>query len=122
MDVARLFEKARRFYPDGSTEYGHVIILQRLYNALTAPYPLNPPASGIPDPSPTLFGSLPAGPGNARSLHEISQDIKAGANEEELGYGITTFRVSTKDRIFTEEARHKGMTYRLGRCFISKGF
>jgi len=114
MDMAHLFEKARRFHGDGSTQYGHILVLQRLYNALTAPYPLVLPPSGVPEPSPTLFASLPAGPGNARSLHETTQELRAGAAEDEVGFGITTFRVGTKDRIFTDEARHKGIALRVG--------
>jgi len=111
IDMFRLFEKARRFHPEGSEAYGKVLVLQRLYNALTAPYPLV--VSGTPEPSSTLFASLPAGPGNARSLHETTQELRAGAAD--VGFGITTFRVGTKDRIFTSEARHKGMSYRLGK-------
>nr|ODN83896.1 hypothetical protein L203_05296 [Cryptococcus depauperatus CBS 7841] len=114
MDMTRLFEKARRWYHDGTLEYGDVLVLQRLYNALTSPIPLSLPSSGIPAPSTTFFASIPAGPGNARSLHEANQEIKAGAVEEQVGHGITTFRVGTKDRIFTEEARHKGQSFRLG--------
>ena len=116
--MTRLFEKARRFYSEGSENYGKVLVLQRLYNALTAPYPLTLPPSGIPDPSPTLFASLPAGPGNARSMHETTQELRAGAAEEEVGFGITTFRVGTKDRAFTDEARHKGMAYKLGELWV----
>nr|XP_031862624.1 uncharacterized protein CI109_002122 [Kwoniella shandongensis]KAA5529696.1 hypothetical protein CI109_002122 [Kwoniella shandongensis] len=114
MEMSKLFEKGRRWFPDGSAEYGKVLVLQRLYNALTAPYPMNVPPSGVPAPSTTLFASLPAGPGNARSLHETTQELRAGAAEEEVGFGITTFRVGTKDRNFTEEARYKGMSYRVG--------
>ncbi|WVQ95459.1 hypothetical protein IAU59_002556 [Kwoniella sp. CBS 9459] len=110
IQMSQLFEKARRYFHDGSAEYGSVLVLQRLYNALTALYPMPLPASGIPSPSPTLFASLPAGPGNARSLHETTQELKAGAAEEEVGFGITTFRVGTKDRQFTDEARHKGIS------------
>lgn len=119
--MVRLFEKARRYYLDGKedhspqrTAYGQVLLLQRLYNALTAPYPLVLPPSGIPAPSPTIFASLPAGPGNARSLHETTQELRAGAAEEDVGFGITTFRVGSKDRIFTDEARHKGQSFRVG--------
>ncbi|WWC65270.1 uncharacterized protein I303_107887 [Kwoniella dejecticola CBS 10117] len=108
MDMTRLFEKARRYFYEGSVEYGKVLVLQRLYNALTAVYPMALPGNGIPAPSATLFASLPAGPGNARSMHETAQDLKAGAAEDQVGYGITTFRVGTKDRDFTPEARHKG--------------
>lgn len=114
MDMVRLFEKARRWFHDGSEEYGRVLVLQRLYNALTSIYPLQLPPSGIPEPSSIAFASIPAGPGNARSMHEATQELRAGAAEEQVGYGITTFRVGTKDRVFTEEARHKGMAYRLG--------
>jgi chromatin structure-remodeling complex subunit RSC1/2 len=72
------------------------------------------PPNGIPPPNPTKFASLPAGPGTARPLHEITQDLKAGVAENQVGFGITTFRVGTKDRTFTEEARHKGMAYKIG--------
>jgi len=112
IDMARLFEKARRFFPEGSSNYGKVFILQRLYNALTAQYPLLPPIKQ----SPTLFSSIPAGPGNAKSQHEMNLELRAGAAEQEVGYGITTFRVGTKDRVWTTEARHKGMAYRVGEC------
>jgi chromatin structure-remodeling complex subunit RSC1/2 len=95
-----------------------MLIDQRLYNALTAPYPLSLPPNGIPAPSRTLFASLPAGPGNARSLHEYNQEMKAGAPEESVGFGVTTFRVGTKDREFTDEARLKGMSYRIGECSV----
>ncbi|ORX40945.1 hypothetical protein BD324DRAFT_612629 [Kockovaella imperatae] len=114
LDMSRLFEKARRFHANASTEYGRVLVLQRLYNALTAPYPLVIPSNGVPSPSTTLFASLPAGPGNARPVHEINQDLRAGVAEENAGFGVTTFRVGTKDRVFTDEARHKGMSYKVG--------
>jgi chromatin structure-remodeling complex subunit RSC1/2 len=61
-----------------------------------------------------MFASLPAGPGTARPVHEITQDLKAGMAEGEVGIGITTFRVGHKDRVFTDEARHKGMAYKTG--------
>lgn len=108
MDMSRVFEKARRYYPMQSAQYGKVILLQRLYNALTAPYPLRLPPSGIPPPSATCYASLPAGPGNAKSQHE------AATGNNTSGYGVTTFRVGTKDRLFTSEARHKGVAYKLG--------
>ena len=91
MDMVRLFEKARKYY--SGKDYGRVIVLQRLYNALTAPFPLE--TVGVPQ-SPTLFASLPAGPGNTTVP------------------SVTTFRVGTKDRVFTSEARHKGMALRVG--------
>ena len=119
MDMTKLFEKARRWHRDGSAQYGHVLVLQRLYNALTAPFPLAIPPSGVPEPSSTLFASLPAGPGHARTLHETNQELRAGAAEEEVGFGLMTFRIGSKDRVFTDEARHKGITLRVGRSISS---
>lgn len=113
-EMTKLFERGRRYHPAGSPQFGHVLVLQRLYNALTAPYPMPLPPNGVPAPSATLFASLPAGPGTARPVHEITQDLKAGVAEDEVGYGITTYRVGTKDRIFTDEARHKGSAYKVG--------
>lgn len=114
MQMVRLFEKCRRYFPEGSVEYGRVLVLQRLYNALTSPYPMAVHPGGVVPPNNGNFASLPAGPGNARSLHETNQDLKAGVNAREVGYGVTTFRVGTKDRIFTEEARLKGVAYKTG--------
>ena len=116
--MVRLFERGRRFHPDGSVAYGQVLVLQRLHNALTAPYPLSTPPSGFPVPSTTLFASLPAGPGNARPLHETTQELRAGVAEEHVGFGITTYRVGTKDRIFTDEARHKGLAFHVGMLIL----
>lgn len=112
LDMTRFFEKARRWSQSQPTIYGAVLILQRLYNALTAPLPLPLPASGIPEPSPTGFASLPAGPGNARFAHEQAQEVKPG--DEASGRHITSFRISTKDRIVTSEARYKGLAYKVG--------
>lgn len=121
MDMAHLFEKARRFHRDGSKEYGQILVLQRLYNAVTAPYPLVLPPSGVPEPSPTLFASLPAGPGNARSLNETTLELRAGVAEGDVRLGVTTYRVGTKDRVFTDEARHKGMAFRVGMPYLMHG-
>ncbi|TFY80726.1 hypothetical protein EWM64_g3282 [Hericium alpestre] len=49
------------------------------------------------------FASLPAGPGTARPLH-------AGDSEQP---GVTTFRISTKDRTFVDEVQYKGWSIRL---------
>lgn len=133
MEMTRLFEKARRWFMPGSIEYGHVltlqvrvlpvvvilIILQRMYSALTCSHPLLPSASGTVPPSPTAFAGLPAGPGNAKSFHETNQQMKAGAAPEEVGLGVTTFRVGTRGRIFLDEARWKGVAYRLGESCVA---
>ncbi|EIW70202.1 hypothetical protein TREMEDRAFT_68547 [Tremella mesenterica DSM 1558] len=112
LDMVRLFEKSRRWFQGRTQEYGHVLELQRLYNSLTAPFPMNLPPSGVPPPSPTHFASIPAGPGNARFTHELAPDAKSSS--EPVGRHFTTFRIGTKDREFTQEARHKGLTYKLG--------
>ena len=117
----KLFEKARRYHSNNSAAYGQILVLQRLYNALSAPYPLSIPPSGIPEPSPTLFASLPVGPGNARPVHETTQELRAGAAEDAVGYGVTTFRVGSKDRIITDEARFKGMAYKVGELINAGG-
>lgn len=113
VEMAKLFEKARRFYGGRPAEFGKVLTLQRLYNALTAPFPLKLP---IASPSATLFASLPTGPGNPRTMtvQEAHEAVRAGAPPETVNQGITTYRISSKERIFTEEARHKGVSYRVG--------
>jgi chromatin structure-remodeling complex subunit RSC1/2 len=47
-------------------------------------------------------------------MHETTQELRAGAAEQEVGFGLTTYRVMSKDRMFTPEARHKGQAYRVG--------
>ena len=98
--MARIFEKARRWYEIGSEQYGNVLLLQRLYQALLSP---NPP-SGPPYASQSNFASIPAGPGNAKPLHAAS---------EEGGVAVTTFRVSNKDRHFVDEVHYRGWNVRL---------
>ncbi|KAH7884088.1 hypothetical protein F5I97DRAFT_1813837 [Phlebopus sp. FC_14] len=100
MDMARLFEKARRWHEPGTEPYGRVLLLQRLYQALTSSHP--PP--GPPYRSTSNFASIRAGPGTARPLH---------STDTEGVPGVTTFRVSTKDRSFVDEVHFKGWSIRL---------
>ncbi|KAI0307427.1 hypothetical protein B0F90DRAFT_1673495 [Multifurca ochricompacta] len=100
-EIAQLFEKARRWHEPGSDAYGHVLLLQRLYQALTSPSP----PSGPPYISPTNFASLRAGPGTARPLHSSSDSEKLPA--------VTTFRVSSKDRTFVDEVTYRGWSIKL---------
>jgi len=100
-EVAQLFEKARRWHEPGSDVYGHVLLLQRLYQALTSPTP----PSGPPYVSSTNFASLRAGPGTARPLHSSSDSEKLPA--------VTTFRVSSKDRTFVDEVTYRGWSIKL---------
>ncbi|KAF7971438.1 hypothetical protein HWV62_21208 [Athelia sp. TMB] len=103
--MIRLFEKARRWHEPCSEPYGRVLLLQRLYQALTSS---NPPP-GPPYSSPTNFASLRAGPGTARPVHAThTADPEGGVP------GVTTFRVSNKDRTFVDEVHYKGWSVRLG--------
>lgn len=100
LDMARLFEKARRWHEPCTEPYGHVLLLQRLYQALTS----SSPPAGPPYTSTTNFASVRAGPGTARPLHSA---------DAEGVPGVTTFRVSSKDRTFVEEVHYKGWSIRL---------
>ncbi|KAH7925669.1 hypothetical protein BV22DRAFT_416009 [Leucogyrophana mollusca] len=100
LDMARLFEKARRWHEPRTEPYGRVLLLQRLYQALTSPSP----PSGPPYTSATNFASIRAGPGTARPLH---------STDSEGVPGVTSFRVSTKDRTFVDEVNYKGWSIRL---------
>ncbi|KAN0121428.1 hypothetical protein V8E52_003324, partial [Russula decolorans] len=99
-EIAQLFEKARRWHELGSDAYGHVLLLQRLYQALTSPTP----PSGPPYVSSTNFASLRAGPGTARPLH---------SSDSEKLPAVTTFRVSSKDRTFVDEVTYRGWSVKL---------
>lgn len=99
-ETSQFFLKARRWYEQCSEAYGNVLVLQRLYHALASSSP--PP--GPPYISPTNFASLRAGPGTAKPLH---------THDTEGVHGVTTFRVSTKDRTFVDEVHFKGWTFRL---------
>ncbi|KAI0932780.1 hypothetical protein AcV5_004095 [Taiwanofungus camphoratus] len=99
-EMSQLFLKGRRWYEQGSEAYGNVLLLQRLYHALTSSAP--PP--GPPFTSATNFASLRAGPGTAKPLH---------TTDTEGVPGVTTFRVSTKDRTLVEEVHFKGWSIRL---------
>ncbi|KAH9964614.1 hypothetical protein BC827DRAFT_1188416 [Russula dissimulans] len=99
-EIAQLFEKGRRWHEPGSDAYGHVLLLQRLYQALTSPSP----PSGPPYVSTTNFASLRAGPGTARPLH---------SSDSERLPAVTTFRVSSKDRTFVDEVTYHGWSIKL---------
>ncbi|RDB21230.1 Chromatin structure-remodeling complex subunit rsc1 [Hypsizygus marmoreus] len=100
MEMARLFEKARRWHKPGTEPYGSVLLLQRLYQALMSPTP--PP--GPPYHTTTNFAALRAGPGHVKPVH--------GAEGEGVP-GVTTHRVLTKDRTFVDELHYKGWTVKL---------
>uniref|UniRef100_A0A8H7Y6I3 Uncharacterized protein n=1 Tax=Psilocybe cubensis TaxID=181762 RepID=A0A8H7Y6I3_PSICU len=98
-DMARLFEKARRWHDPGTEAYGRTLLLQRLYQALTSP---NPPAA--PYVSNTNFAALRAGPGNVRPVH--------GSDGEGIP-NVTTHRVLSRDRTFVDELNYKGWKIKL---------
>ncbi|KAF8907675.1 hypothetical protein CPB84DRAFT_1674763 [Gymnopilus junonius] len=94
LDMARLFEKARRWHDPATEAYGRTLLLQRLYQDLTSP---NPPAP--PYISSTNFASLRAGPGNVKPVHR---------SDSEGVPNVTTYRVLTRDRTFVEDLNYKG--------------
>ncbi|KAF9449324.1 hypothetical protein P691DRAFT_812703 [Macrolepiota fuliginosa MF-IS2] len=98
-EIARLFEKARRYHEPCSEAYGHVLSLQRLYQALTSP---NPPP-GPPYVSTTNFAALRAGPGTTKPVHGDTDGVA----------GVTTHRVLTRDRKFVDEVHYKGWSLKL---------
>ncbi|KAI0782167.1 hypothetical protein C8Q75DRAFT_886490 [Abortiporus biennis] len=101
-EMTRLFLKGRRFFEPTTEPYGNVITAQRLYQALTSP---TPPA-GPPFQTTTYFASLRAGPGTAKPIH---------ASESSEGIpGVTSVKLSTKNRTLVDEVVYKGMRFRLG--------
>ncbi|GBE78547.1 hypothetical protein SCP_0114360 [Sparassis crispa] len=99
-EMSQLFLKARRWFEPGSEAYGNILVLQRLYHALAS----SSPPSGPPYASTTNFASLRAGPGTAKPMH---------TTEPEGVHGVTTYRVSTKDRTFVDEVQFKGWSIHL---------
>ncbi|KAJ2912411.1 hypothetical protein MD484_g8004, partial [Candolleomyces efflorescens] len=99
LDMARLFEKGRRWHEAQSEPYSRILLLQRLYQALTSP---NPPHS--PYVSTTNFAGLIAGPGSVKPVH--------GADSEGVP-NVTMHRVLSKDRQFVDELHYKGWTVKL---------
>ncbi|KAG6885504.1 hypothetical protein C0993_000754 [Termitomyces sp. T159_Od127] len=100
-DMARLFEKARRWHKTTPDSYGRTLLLQRLYQALLSADP--PP--GPPYHTTTNFAACRAGPGNVKPVH--------GGDAPGVA-GVTTHRVLSKDRTFKDEVHYKGWTLKLG--------
>ncbi|KAG7450923.1 uncharacterized protein BT62DRAFT_978771 [Guyanagaster necrorhizus] len=95
VEFMQLFAKARRWHDPGSDAYGHVLLLQRLYQALTS----KAPPHGPPYSSPTNFASLRAGP---------------GASGPASGTGVTSDHIPTKGRNFVDRHHYKGWTIKAG--------
>lgn len=124
-DMVRLFEKARRWHPEGSAAYGEVLVLQ-VRPALShaparppsPPTDVSPPSLDEPPPPPkryyqdltserpgsttaaTAFSSLPGGPGNAR------RPMFPGSADT-----VATFRIAAKDRSYVDVGVHKGTSF-----------
>ncbi|KAI4525750.1 hypothetical protein K525DRAFT_190786 [Schizophyllum commune Loenen D] len=113
-DFAMLFLRGRRYYAITSESYGRVLLLQRLYQALTSP---DPPA-GPHYASNTNFAALAAGPGRVRPLHSGAQSqtpmtsaaVKASPPVE----GVTGPRVNEANRYTVPEVHYKGWNLRFG--------
>ncbi|KAG6902000.1 hypothetical protein C0995_005800 [Termitomyces sp. Mi166 len=97
-DMARLFEKARRWHKTSTEPYGRTLLLQALLSA-------NPPP-GPPYHTTTNFAACRAGPGNVKPVH--------GGGDAPGVAGVTTHRVLSKDRTFSDEVHYKGWTLKLG--------
>ncbi|KAG6854196.1 hypothetical protein C0991_009509 [Blastosporella zonata] len=100
-EMARLFEKARRYHKANLESYGRILLLQRFYQALLS---ADPPA-GLPYHTTTNFAASRAGPGNVKPVH--------GGDAPGVA-GVTTHRVLTKDRTFVDEVHYKGWSLKLG--------
>jgi chromatin structure-remodeling complex subunit RSC1/2 len=74
---------------------------QRFYQAITS---IDPPP-GPPYTTTTNFASLRAGPGTAKTGTIAEGDPHV--------FGVTTFRVPTRDRTFVDEVEYKGWKIRL---------
>ncbi|KAG6828415.1 hypothetical protein H0H92_008079 [Tricholoma furcatifolium] len=101
-EMARLFEKARRYHKPGTESYGRVLLLQRFYQALLS----NDPPPGPPYHTTTNFAASRAGPGNVKPVH--------GGDSAPGVAGVTTHRVLSKDRTFVDELNFKGWNLKLG--------
>lgn len=117
LEMARLFEKARRWHKPSTEPYGRVLLLQRLFQALVSQD--RPP--GPPYHSTTNFAALRAGPGNVKPVHTGGVGGSGGvggnaSSEDGTGggvAGVTTHRVLTKDRTFVDEVYYMGWTLKL---------
>ncbi|KAF4584606.1 hypothetical protein EYR38_001835 [Pleurotus pulmonarius] len=96
MDMAKLFEKARRWHGPTSEPYGRVLLLQRLYHALTSAKP--PP--GPPYSSTSNFAFMAAGPSSSKSGGE--------------GGNFSSLRMLTKAKTAVDELHYKGWSVKLG--------
>ncbi|KAF8878456.1 hypothetical protein BD779DRAFT_1554735 [Infundibulicybe gibba] len=88
-DMARLFEKARRWHKSSSDAYGKVLHLQRLYQALTSPYP----PVGPPYHSSNHFASIAAGPGMTGSSEPMDVSLLNKTPLDEVAYKGWKLRV-----------------------------
>lgn len=95
--MASYFLKARRWYDIGSDFYGQILLLQRLYQALTSDH--FPPPSGSHYASTIGFAGLPAGPGTAHIL---------------VPNTITHKAIPQQDRVFVDEVCYKGWNVHVG--------
>ncbi|KIK54470.1 hypothetical protein GYMLUDRAFT_206438 [Collybiopsis luxurians FD-317 M1] len=124
MDMMLLFEKGRRWWeptptntfrpsekPSGNSieNYAKVLILQRLYQALTSPHSAERPSSAPPYSSETNFASLHTGPGRIN----INGDRNTMDNPSVVS-GSNQITAITMDRVFLHEIKYKGWTFRVG--------
>ncbi|KIY45249.1 hypothetical protein FISHEDRAFT_49602 [Fistulina hepatica ATCC 64428] len=102
VDMVSLFQRARRWHRTTPDAYGRVILLQRLYQALTSQEPPSAPYS-----STTHFAALRAGPGSVRP-------VNAGDAHVPGVEGVTFASVPTRNRTPFDVVHYKGLELRVG--------
>ncbi|KAJ3758758.1 RSC complex protein [Lentinula raphanica] len=115
-DMMRLFEKARRWWEPSPAQldpskYAKVLILQRLYQNLTSPYPPERLKLGSSSySSETNFAALRVGPGR------VSRSDLQNSSQKEPVFASGSKRIHTisENQIFLEQVRYKGWTIRVG--------
>jgi chromatin structure-remodeling complex subunit RSC1/2 len=92
VDMIRLFERAGRWYAEQTSEYGQILLLQRLYQSLTG--------TAQATDAKHNYASIEAGPGRASD-----NDAEDPILTREPGY---------TERKYTSSARWKGLEYKVG--------
>ncbi|EJD55042.1 hypothetical protein AURDEDRAFT_155279 [Auricularia subglabra TFB-10046 SS5] len=97
-DMARLFEKARRFHAENPPLYGKLLLCQRLYQELVATV-----SQTIPSTS-SNFASIPTGP-----LSAPTTQLPDNPHLGELSH-----KVATEGRVDLDGCPYRGSTLRVG--------
>ncbi|KAF9068323.1 hypothetical protein BDP27DRAFT_1327454 [Rhodocollybia butyracea] len=136
-DMMLLFEKGRRWWeptqtnisfksaPSGKPistygssreEFAKVLILQRLYQALTSPYPPERPNAGLGSlySSETNFASRRVAPGRLDTNLPSNVTTSGVEDQSIVVSGTKQMHIIMKDRVFLDKVEYKGWTIRVG--------